>query len=285
MNTDKMEYRLGVYEKSMPDTLSMEEKLRAAKQAGFDFVEMSVDESDKKMSRLDWTDDEMIAALKSERDAGLKMESICFSAQRKFPLGTEDKNKEVAAKELLKKAILFAVKMGIRIIQLQGYDCYYNEISNHRTKERFFRNLREAVSFASMYGVSLGIETMENDFINTVSKAMYYVTKIDSPYLQVYPDIGNITNATDYVCRDIRSGAGHVFSAHLKETVPGKFREIPYGEGNVDFPSAISALYETGVRRYVAEFWYTGQKDWQKIMAGNREFLKNQFLKASEFMQ
>lgn len=37
----------------MPKELSWREKLTAAKEAGFDFVEMGVDETDEKLARLD----------------------------------------------------------------------------------------------------------------------------------------------------------------------------------------------------------------------------------------
>ncbi|HEX3040286.1 MAG TPA: L-ribulose-5-phosphate 3-epimerase [Caproiciproducens sp.] len=284
MNSAGKKYRLGVYEKSMPDTLSPEEKLLTAKNAGYDFIELSVDESDAKIARLAWSDSEIASVLEAERRAGIRFESICFSAQRKYPLGSRIEDEAHEAKKLFRSAVLFAMKMGIRIIQLQGYDCYYNETTSASTKENFFRNLRKSTLLAAQYGVTLGMETMENDFMNTVEKAMYYVAQINSPYLQVYPDIGNISNATQYVCKDIRSGYGHIASAHLKETVPGKFREIPYGSGNVDFPSAIAALYEGGVRRYVAEFWCGGQENWEQVMADNRDFLQRQFDAAFELL-
>lgn len=166
------------------------------------------------------------------------------------------------------------------MIQLQGYDCYYEETSNAETKERFYRNLEEGTRFAASHGVLLAIETMENDFMNTIKKTMYAVTRIGSPYLQVYPDIGNISNATPDITDDIAAGKGHIAAAHLKETVPGRFREIPYGTGQVDFPSAIAKLYEQGVRRYVAEFWYTGEDNWKETAKNNRIFLDRQFAKA-----
>jgi L-ribulose-5-phosphate 3-epimerase len=277
MAANSQGYRLGVYEKSMPNSLALGEKLQAARAAGYDFIELSVDETEEKIARLDWNDEKISEVLESEREAGLKFESICFSAQRKYPLGSCLEGAEQAAMTLLGKTIALAMKMGIRIIQLQGYDCYYNETTSSSTKERFFRNLRNGAMLAAQYGVTLGMETMENGFMNTVEKAMYYVDEIDSPYLQVYPDIGNISNATEYVCRDIRTGRGHIVSGHLKETVPGKFREIPYGSGQVDFPSAISALYEGGVRRFVAEFWYDRSGNWMDVIKENREFLDRQF--------
>ena len=44
----------------------------------------------------------------------------------------------------------------------------------------------------------------------------------------------------------------------------GVFREIPYGEGHVDFPGAIETVWALGVRRFVTEFWYDKTiPDWQ----------------------
>ena len=43
---------------------------------------------------------------------------------------------------------------------------------------------------AAKYGIVMGFETMETPFMDTVEKAMEYVRIVDSPYLQIYPDIG-----------------------------------------------------------------------------------------------
>lgn len=271
-------YRIGLYEKAMPSELTWEERLESAKDAGYDYIEMSVDETDMRMSRLDWDDGQIFELLEAQKKVGLPIETICFSAQRKYPLGSKIWEEE--AKELLRKGVIFAKKLGLRIIQTQGYDCYYEETSDETTRERFYRNLEEGTIFAGSHGVMLAMETMENDFMNTVEKAMYSVNRVNSPYLQVYPDIGNISNATDDVTGDLLTGKGHIAAAHLKETVPGKFREIPYGTGQVDFPAAIARLYELGIRRYVSECWYCGEENWKEIIKGNRRFLDEQFRKA-----
>jgi len=41
----------------------------------------------------------------------------------------------------------------------------------------------------------------------------------------------------------------------LKETVPGVFRDIVAGEGQVDFQTVIQTAYGLGVRMYTAEMW------------------------------
>jgi L-ribulose-5-phosphate 3-epimerase len=127
----------------------------------------------------------------------------------------------------------------------------------------------------------LAIETMETDFMNTTGKAMSAVKYVNSPYLQIYPDIGNIYNATPDPPADFKTGEGHIVAAHLKETIAGRFREIPYGEGQVDFPASIAQLYDQGVRRYVAEYWSLGEENWKEIARGNRAFIDKQFEKAA----
>lgn len=52
-------------------------------------------------------------------------------------------------------------------------------------------------------------------------------------------------------------------SLHLKETLPGRYREVPYGMGHVNFEAAIEKAWELGIRRYVTEFWYTGDDNWK----------------------
>ena len=161
----------------------------------------------------------------------------------------------------MEKAIRLAEDLGIRIIQLAGYDVYYEE-GSEETRERFEENLKKAVEMAAKAGVMMGFETMETE----LEKAMVYVNRVNSPYLNVYPDLGNVTNAavtygTD-VEEDLETGRGHLAAMHLKETLPGKFREIPFGTGHVDFEAGIRKAWELGVRKFVTEFWYVGNPDW-----------------------
>jgi L-ribulose-5-phosphate 3-epimerase len=169
--------------------------------------------------------------------------------------------------EIMEKAIQLAADLGIRTIQLAGYDVYY-EPGSEQTRALFAQNLQKSVDMAAAAGVILAFETMETAFMNTVTKAMDHVERVNSPYLQVYPDIGNITNAAKSdgsdVLEDLERGRGHLAAMHLKETVPGVFREVPVGTGHVDFDSAIAKAWALGVRRYVTEMWYTGSDTWQE---------------------
>ncbi|NEU03128.1 TIM barrel protein, partial [Escherichia coli] len=53
--------------------------------------------------------------------------SMTLSGHRKYPFGS--KNPEIRAKamEIMEKAIILAKKLGIRTVQLAGYDVYYEK--------------------------------------------------------------------------------------------------------------------------------------------------------------
>lgn len=259
-------YQIGLYEKAMPGDLTWREKLETAKELGYDFVELSVDETDAKLARLDMSREARLEILKIINEVGIPFGSMCLSGHRKYPLGSSDPNTEARGMEIMEKAIQLAADLGIRIIQLAGYDVYY-ETSTPETVARFAENLKKATMMAARAGVVLGFETMETEFMNTVGKSMQYVDLVNSPYLGVYPDSGNLKNAavtygTD-VYKDIRLGAGHTVAMHLKETVPGKFREIHFGTGHVNFKETIDTAWDIGVRRFVTEMWYVGQNNWR----------------------
>lgn len=275
-------YTLGLYEKAMPSTLTWLEKLTAAKEAGFDYLEMSLDETDAKLARLTMSLEERAEIRQAIEATGIPIHSICLSGHRKYPLGSHEEAVRTRALEIMEQAIDLAADLGVRIIQLAGYDVYYEE-GDATTRDYFIRNLEKAVQMAAAKGVILGFETMETEFMNTMGKAMNYVHQIHSPYLGVYPDVGNLTNAAvtygEEVTRDIALGEGHVFAVHLKETVPGKFREIPFGTGHVDFPKVIDAFWQQGVRRFTGEFWYVGAEDWQGELQKAHDFLRVFFAK------
>lgn len=271
-------YTLGLYEKAMPKDLTWKEKMLAAKEAGFDFIEISIDETDDKLKRLDISRQERLELVDLMAETGVPIRTMCLSGHRKYPLGSGSSDICAKGMDIMEKAIQLAEDLGIRIIQLAGYDVYY-EKSSTDTEERFGKNLKKAVEMAAGAGVMLGFETMETEFMNTVGKAMAYVDDVGSPFLNVYPDLGNITNAaisygTD-VMADLETGRGHLAAMHLKETLPGRFREIPFGTGHVDFEAGIRKAWELGVRRFVTEFWYVGNPDWKEdLLFANRMMSK-----------
>lgn len=260
-------YSIGLYEKAMPKTMSWKEKLECARECGYDFVEISIDETDDKLARLEWSAEERLDLIRTMQETGIPLRSMCLSGHRKYPFGSSDPDVRRRSMEIMEKAIQLADDLGIRIIQLAGYDVYYEQ--GTAESERLFReNLKKATLMAASKGILLGFETMETEFMNTTEKAMKYVHIVDNPYLGVYPDSGNLTNAAvtyhTSVLDDLETGRDHIFALHLKETVPGKFREIPFLTGHVDFEAVIAKAWDLGIRRYVTEMWDVGNPTWKE---------------------
>lgn len=270
-------YQLGLYEKAMPSDLTWEEKLMLTKESGFDYLEMSIDETDAKLARLDYSEEERKAIVDAMWKTGVRINSICLSGHRKYPFGSHDKETQKRALEIMEKAIDLASDLGVRLIQLAGYDVYYEE-GDLNTRSDFATNLHKAVLMAAIKGINLGFETMETPFMDTVGKSMHFVNMMNNHYLGVYPDIGNLKNASllyhARVNDDLRMGQGHIFAAHLKETVPGKYREIPFGTGHTEYVDNLQVLKAIGVRMYVGEFWYTGSPVWKQDLKDASTFLR-----------
>lgn len=272
-------YLLGLYEKALPNSWSWEEKLAVAKETGYDFLEISIDESDMRLSRLNNLE-EVSLIQEAIAKTGCPIYTMCLSGHRKYPLGSTKTQIVSRSLEIMSDAIDLASLLGVRIIQLAGYDVYYEE-GSPLTRATFLANLKKAVELAARKGIVLGFETMETPFMDTVTKSMHIVNEIGSPYLHIYPDIGNLTNASKIyqqdVLLDLAMGKGHLVAAHIKETKPGHYREIPFGTGHVEFEKCIETCWNLGVRMYTAEFWYDNQTDAKEIAEYNYKFITSRF--------
>ena len=272
------DYFLGLYEKAMPDQISLHEKLLLTKQSGFDFMEISIDETDLKLARLNATA-EQIQTIKDAMDStGIYIRTMCLSGHRKYSFGSHEPKIREQSLQIMEKSIEFAYLLGIRLIQLAGYDVYYEQ-SDETTRSFFAENLKKAVRMAASRGIVLGFETMETPFMNTVEKAMGYVEQVNSPYLGVYPDLGNLTSAAvlygTQVVTDLEKGSGHIFAAHLKETKPGLYRNVPFGTGHTDYVASLAQLHKQGVRLFVGEFWHQGEANYLESLTTSALFLRN----------
>ncbi len=252
---------LGIYEKALPPNLNWSERLALAKACGFDFVEMSIDETDARLQRLDWSRTERREVAMAILDSGIRIPSMCLSGHRRFPFGSRDPEVRDRARTVMLGAIRLAQDIGIRNIQLAGYDVYY-EPHDEETVAWFAEGLQWAVEQAAAAQVMLTVEIMDTPFINSITKWKVWDAQINSPWFTVYPDVGNLSAWGNDVADELRRGIDRIAAIHLKETLPvtptspGQFREVPFGEGCVDFVGIFRTLQELGYRgTFLIEMW------------------------------
>ena len=246
---------IGIYEKALPNSFTWEEKFRAAKKAGFDYMEISVDESDERLARLDWTDEEIENLRLIMRSEGITFPTMCLSGHRRYPFGSKDLKTREKAMEIMEKAICLSVKLGVRCIQLATYDVYYED-SDEETKRMFLEGMKESAAMTASAGVILAMEIMDTEFAGTIVRAMHYLKEIPSPYFKIYPDIGNLSNFSNDVEGELELGLSETAAIHIKETKPGVFKEVPFGEGEVRFKDIFRKLKELNYQgMFLIEMW------------------------------
>lgn len=246
---------IGIYEKALPNAFTWEEKMIAAKQAGFDFIEISVDESDERLARLDWTDEQIDELRGLMEKTGITFPSMCLSGHRRFPFGSKDHETRRKAYEIMEKGIILASKLGVTCIQLATYDVYYEE-SDDETKAMFLQGMKDSVAMASRAGIILAMEIMDTPFVGTILRAEHYLKEIPSPYFKIYPDMGNLTQFSADPESEFELGMPDITAIHVKETKPGVFKCVPFGEGTVRFADIFKKLHELGYTgRFMIEMW------------------------------
>lgn len=265
---------LGIYEKALPVDVDWHERLDLARNAGFDFVELSCDESAERQARMDWTRAERQYLRDAVDKSGVPLLTMCLSAHRALALGSSHAQTRENGLDLLQKAIDFSLDLGVRIIQIAGYYDYYGSIDDG-TERRYLDALAEGITWASEAGVMLAVETMEGDnVVDSIQRAMCHVEALNSPWFQVYPDIGNLAAHGFDVGEELDSGKGHIVGVHIKDSRPGEPRRVPFGEGVVPFVAAFRKLAELGFHGPVLiEMWNDNRPDSMDLIGAARQWV------------
>jgi len=279
-NTPAATFRWGIYEKALPHQLSWPERLSAAAGAGYQFLEISIDESEERLARLAWpgqTRQELHRALAS---APASIDTMCLSAHRKFALGSQSKAQRQEALAIMRRAIDFAAEFGLRIVQVAGYDAFYEE-STEQTRARYMQSILQSAEWARQSCVTLALENVDRPTVDSIVKGMRFVQEADTPWFQMYPDIGNLAAMEKDVTKELLAGNRHIVGLHLKDTRRGEFRRVPLGEGLVDFDGAFNTLKRLGYHGLlVVEMWNEAMEDPVATAAAARRWLAEKLNRA-----
>jgi L-ribulose-5-phosphate 3-epimerase len=78
--------------------------------------------------------------------------------------------------------------------------------------------------------VTLAMEIMDYPLMNSISKALGYAHYLNNPWFQLIP-ISAICRRGITTCRWSCRRDGHIVAVHVKDTKPGVFKNVPFGEG------------------------------------------------------
>ena len=116
--------------------------------------------------------------------------------------------------------------------------------------------------WASQAGVMLGLENLDTPYVDGLSKALAIIREIDSPWLQLYPDIGNLAAAGYNPPDELTLARNQVLGIHVKDALPRVIRGVPFEKGIVPFRETFQALAQMG-------FWgLLGVEIWGQMHSG-----------------
>ena len=259
---------LGIYEKALING-PINHLLTQTKLLGFSFLELSIDESAPRLARLDWSTSDCQIIRRTMDETEIRIPSICLSGNRLYPLGSSNQETRKTGIQMVRRAIALADKLGVRIIQIAGYERYYEEATGENDK-LYLDSLSLCLAEAARYCITLAVETMDTSFMSSISRFLWSKSQLpSSPWLSVYPDVGNISAQNTYPLHDLELGlaSGDVAAIHIKDTLAqtctskGQFRDVEFGEGCVDFPGFLKVLSRYNYcGPFVLEMWNREQK-------------------------
>jgi len=274
---------LGLYEKALDPSLCWLDKLKAVQSLGFDYIEICIDEDDSRLNRLYYSDSEIEQMRRDCFQTGIPVRTMCLSGHRRFPFGSSDPKTHEKAREIMQLSIQFAAKMGIRVIQLAGYDVYY-ETSTEESLRLFLDGMKSAAEMAAREQVMLALEIMDTPLYCSITKFLALKEQIGSPWFTVYPDTGNLTAWGNDVADEFQKGIGNIVAVHLKDTLavtdsfPGQFKNVLFGTGCVDFAFCFRTLHRLGYHGpYLIEMWYDPKIDSMQQIRTAKKFLESQY--------
>ena len=276
---------LGIYEKALRsgplavsgsrvDAEAWRVFLDQVPRAGFSFLDLSIDESPEREARLDWDAGQCRTVRRAAEAAGTFIGGICLSLHRRIGPGSADPDVRRRAREVMARGLQVCHDLGVPVIQLAGYYCYYED-PNPDAERWYAQLLADAVPTAARLGVVMGIENVDGDDVTSLTKAMEFVDAVDSPYLQLYPDLGNIAEQGLDPGVELAAGEGHMVAMHAKDVRPGEPRRVEMGAGVVDWDRSFALLAAQGWSgRLMIEMWNDDVPDSLSRCAAARAFIE-----------
>ncbi len=246
---------LGIYEKALRPIADWDAFFADVAHTGFAFTDLSVDESDERAARLRWSPAVRAAVRSAAERNGVGIGGICLSIHRRVMPGSADPAIRRQAQEVFRRGIDLAADLGATLVQVAGYYAHY-EPADPAARGRYLDSLAVSLPHAARAGIVLGIENVDGADIHTIHDAVEVADALRSPWLQVYPDIGNVAEHGGNVTAELADARGRMAALHVKDARPGEPRRVPFGAGDADFDAAFAELArQRWSGRVLIEMW------------------------------
>jgi len=228
----------GISQLVLPRDKSLKEHLEFARSAGYEGIELSFRIEEL---HLDMKESELEAVREMCLEHGLIPCSACGVSA---PLTSPDRDEREKGKENVIKLLRCAKALGIdavlvvpgRVTESVPYDAAY---------ENCLRSLMELAPVAEEIKVSIAIENVWNRFLLSPLEMRMLLDTVDSPYVGMYFDVGNVV-IFGYPEQWIRIVGSKIRKVHVKDFRRKGYQWTPLMEGDVDWKAVMSELRAIG---------------------------------------
>ena len=237
---------------------TLKEKMKLAKDAGFEGIELDV--SGDGPITLD-SDEDAIAAIGSlAADSGLTLSGLATGMYWEFNPASENAETRAQAKAVLEKQIRVASQLGIDAVLVVpgsvGADFIpgCEELSYDKVWDRATEFISNALPLAKELGVDIGIENVWNKFLLSPLEMARFIDQFDDARVGSYFDVGNVL-ATGYPEHWIPILNDRIRRVHVKDyrrAVGSVDGFVDLLSGDVNWPAVVQSLKSIGYSGWVA---------------------------------
>jgi L-ribulose-5-phosphate 3-epimerase len=258
-----------------PQSMSLEQSLRLAKDAGFDAIELNYD-LDSELSPKSGTA-EFTAIRRLADKIGIEISGLCSFLFWPYPLSSHDPEKRNRGLELAAKMTQAAHDLGTsNLLVVPGavhipWRTDHEPVPNDVCHQRAIAAVQQLLPDAEKLQVNLNIENIFfNGFLMTPMEMADFVDSFHSERVHVHFDTGNIMEY-QFPEHWIRILGKRIRNVHCKEfTKKGTDHSLeafrPLLDGTVNWPAVLTALHETGYTGYLTFEYFHPYQHWPEAL-------------------
>jgi L-ribulose-5-phosphate 3-epimerase len=235
---------------------SVRDCIKLAKEAGFEGIELSLNETGE--VSLESSNVELLEIKKFAKEIEIDIPSVATGLYWNYSLTSEEKKIRDKAKSIVKKQLETAAILGANNILVVpgavGVDFVPGSkvVSYDRAYDLSLEAFIELKHEAEKLNVSIGLENVWNKFLLSPLEFRDFIDKIGSKFVGSYLDIGNVIY-NGYPEQWVRILGKRIKKVHFKDfrrsigTLSGF---VDLLAGDVNFPEVMKALQEVGYNDY-----------------------------------
>lgn len=238
--------------------MSLNDSFALAKKAGFEGVEVALDEKNGEIT-LNSTEKDLLEIKKQASNNGIELYSVASGLYWSYFLNDDDEKVRIKARDIVKKQLECASVLGCEsILVIPG--CVNAEfaapgkIVDYETSYyRSLESVKLVKEYAAQYKVEIGLENVWNKFLLSPLEMRSFIDAVDSEWVGSYLDIGN-TLAFGYPEHWISTLNKRIKKVHFKDyrtEAGGLHGFVDLLAGDVNYPAVVETLGKVGYDGWV----------------------------------